>query len=330
MKITFKILKTGSGNDVYFSSLSKELNKINIATEVIYYHKLFQYFPFLLLFSKKKASGTIIHTNAEYGWVFKEENKPLVVTLHHCVFDKEFLKHSTIWQRIYYFLILKPNIRKSLEIADKIIAVSNYTKNSFIKVFGITNIAVIYNFIDTEIFRPIKIKSEESRFRLIFVGNLIARKGADLLPQIMNALGDNYVLYYTKGLRSKIPETFKIPNMIPLGKLSTEELVVEYNKSDALLFPTRLEGFGYAVGEAMACNIPVLASNNSSIPELAVNGKNGYLFEVENINNVVECIRKLESELKSAKKTYDNRSSIIEKFGITRIIKEYETIYNNF
>src|SRR5207244_2734485 len=103
-------------------------------------------------------------------------------------------------------------------------------------------------------------------------------KGADLLPQIMVKLDPReYVLYYTTGLRTKIPKEFNLPHMIPLGKLSEEELIVEYNKCDALLFPSRFEGFGYAVAEAMACGKPIIAFKNSSIPELIINDEKGLI-----------------------------------------------------
>src|SRR5436190_5621851 len=242
MKVIFKVIKAGSGNDVYFERLSQALRKINIDSVIEYYPAYFQFFPWLLKFVNKKKQADVIHTNVEYGWVFKEKNKPLYITLHHNVFEKNYRKCTTIAQRFFHDFILKPNIKKSLNIASKIIAVSNYTKKSFIQDFGNYSIEVVYNFIDTDKYKQKKVISTDKRFTLLFVGNLTKRKGADLLPQIMSRLGKKYVLYYTSGLRTKVPKEFKLPNMIPLGKLSEEELIVEYNKCDALLFPTRLEG----------------------------------------------------------------------------------------
>src|SRR5258706_5101700 len=124
MKVIFKVIRAGSRNDVYFERLSEALKKVNIDSEIEYYHKYFQYFPWLLKFVNKKSDGDIIHSNVEYGWVFKEISKPLYITLHHNVFDQGYQKYISLPQRIYYEFIVKPNTKGSIKIADKMIAVS--------------------------------------------------------------------------------------------------------------------------------------------------------------------------------------------------------------
>lgn len=324
MKVIFKVVRTGSGNDIYFQRLSQALKKINIDSQIEYYPRYFQYIPWLLHFFNKKTAGDVIHSNVEYGWVFKENDKPLYITLHHNVFDKNYQRYVSFPQRVYYEFILKPNTKKSLKIADKIIAVSKYTRNSFINSFGNYNIQVIYNFIDTNKFKPKKVRSSDKRFKLLFVGNLTKRKGADLLPMIMSKLGNDYVLYYTSGLRTNIPKQFNLPNMIPLGKLSEEELIIEYNKCDALLFPSRLEGFGYAIAEAMSCGKPIIAINNSSIPELVADGINGILF-YDMPTDILYGLRAIAS-LKN-KKYLVNRRKVLDQFDEQKVIKNYEESY---
>ena len=67
--------------------------------------------------------------------------------------EKELPKLKGI-KKIYYKFILKESILNSLKSADKIIAVSRYTKESIIKTFGSFPIEVIYNGIDTNKFKP--------------------------------------------------------------------------------------------------------------------------------------------------------------------------------
>jgi glycosyltransferase involved in cell wall biosynthesis len=327
MKVVFKVIKAGSGNDIYFQRLSEALKKIKIDSEIEYYPKYFQYFPWLLKFFNKKTKADIIHSNVEYGWVFKEKNKPLYVTLHHNVFDKEYRKYTSFSQKIFHDFILKPNSRKSLEDADKIIAVSKYTKKSFIETFGEYPIEVIYNFIDTDKYKPQKVKSPDKRFKLLFVGNLTKRKGADLLPQIMSALGNDFVLYYTSGLRTEIPKEFNLPNMIPLGKLSEEDLIKEYNKSDALLFPTRFEGFGYCIIEAMACGKPVIVIANSSIPEIINNGFTELLCKEDRLECIINKAQMLKDNYLSQTYLVVNRKNIVNNFSSHKIVNRYRKIY---
>ena len=115
MKVIFKVIKAGSGNDVYFQRLSDALKLVKIDSVIEYYPKYFQYFPWALKLVNKKTPGDIIHSNVEYGWVFKENDKPLYVTLHHNVFDKEYRKYTGFSQRIFHDFIIKPNTLKSLK-----------------------------------------------------------------------------------------------------------------------------------------------------------------------------------------------------------------------
>lgn len=328
MKICFKIIKAGSGNDVYFQRLSKALKTINIDSEIVYFSKLFQFFPFLLRLVNKASTADIIHSNVEYGWAFKEKNKPLYVTLHHNIFDPNYRKDTSLLQRIFHDFILKPNIQKTLKVAYHKIAVSSYTKESFTRTFSDDNIKVIYNFIDTCKYRPLKTKSDGQNFRLLFVGNLTYRKGADLLPKIMRALGPYFVLYYTSGLRTTPPKKFDLPNMIPLGKLSEDQLISEYQKCDALLFPTRFEGFGYCVAEAMSCGKPVIASNCSSIPELITNYENGILPPKNDIGDFVRAVSILAGNKSLARKiSLNNPQKVFCKFNLESTVDQYRKIY---
>lgn len=326
MKVVFKIIQANSGSDVYFKILEQELKARGVEVETYYYPKIFQFFPFFLKFVDNEITADIIHSNIEYGWVFKKKNIPLVVTVLHIVFEKEFQKHTSLFQKLFHYLILRPNTKKSLQIANKTIAISKYTQKSVYREFGKRkNIDVIYNGIDPSIFKPINIRPYgDNKFHLLFVGNLIRRKGADLLPKIMQQLGDKYILHYTRGLRSKQPKSFDGDNMIPLGKLSLNSLVKEYNKCDALLLPSRLEGFGYAVVEAMACGKPVIISDNSSLPEL-IDNKCGEMFVVSDINSIIRSIKIV------ASKKYDSRyisGRVSYLFSLKRMVFIYKNIYS--
>ena len=61
------------------------------------------------------------------------------------------------------------------------------------------------------------------------------------------------------------------------GYVAEEEKVDYYNLADLLVFPSSLEGFGFAVAEAMSCGRSVVASDRGSLPELVVDGEGGLL-----------------------------------------------------
>ncbi len=63
------------------------------------------------------------------------------------------------------------------------------------------------------------------------------------------------------------------------GHVPEDEKVAYYNLADLLLFPSALEGFGFAVAEAMSCGLPVVVSDRGSLPELVVDGEGGFLCD---------------------------------------------------
>jgi len=342
MKILYILISGKAGADVYFARLKFAIEKYtDLKAEVIYISQFFEKVPFLISFYLKYIRKIdfnkydIIHTNAEFGHFFKIKNKPLLITIHHSVFDNRYQKYTSLFQKIFHYFWIKPNLAKSLRVSDKVIAVSNHTKMQILNSFktSFKKIGIIYNGVDTDKFKPIDKRPTDNnknnnKIRLLFVGNLTRRKGVDLLPKIMTRLGSDYILYYTSGLRTE--NIFRQKSMIPLGKLNKGKLIEEYNKCDILLLPTRLEGFGYAVAEAMACGKSVVATNCSSLPELIKDGENGFLCKMDNIDDFIKKITILGNnpDLR-IKMGMTNRQKILETFGLEKMVKEYEKLYKD-
>lgn len=337
MKILLISIKSGSGSDVYYKLLKQGLDQYtDIKSDLIFiphiFEKLFFLIPLYLKYKKIDFDKyDIIHTNAEFGWWFRQKNKKLVVTIHSFIFDEEFQKYNSIFQKIFYYFWIKPNLKKSLLIADKIVAVSEYIKNNIIGYFRLKkDISVIYNGIDTNLFKPLNLKQENKKIRLLFVGNLIKRKGMDLLPKIMNKLRDDYELYFTSGLQiDKIPKYLKEKNMFSLGKMNHGQLMIEYNKCNMALLPLRSEGFGYCAIEAMACGKPVVATDYSALKETVINKKNGYLCKINNVNDFVDKINKIKERLDNKENFLENYEYVKNNFSLKSMAEKYNLFFKN-
>ncbi len=335
MKILIPIIKGNSGNDTYFQYLNDALGKRDVSVDIKYLSHYLELFPYfakaILLCTSDLKSYALVHTNADYGSCFKISGRPFVVTMHHNVFDGNYQKYTSTTQKLYHNSFLKRRIYEAFKSADKIIAVSMSTKISLENTFSISDVDVIYNGIDTDRFQPKHVCIPEEFFgkiKLLFVGNLTRRKGADLLPKIMKELGQHYILFYTSGLRTKT--TFYEPNMISLGRMTRGKLVEIYNSCDIFLLPSRLEGFGYAAAEAMACGKPVVCTNCSSLPELLVDQKSGFLCEQDNVEDFVEKIKVLgESEKLRESMGEFNRQRILENFTVQKMAENYLRIYKD-
>ncbi|MEO0072989.1 MAG: glycosyltransferase family 4 protein [candidate division WOR-3 bacterium] len=331
MKILYCILTGKSGGDVYFNNLQQSQNALGVGTAKLSYHRFWSIYPKLLSsFIKVDEVFDIIHSNIEYGTAFYVKNKPLIVSALHIITDGFIEKYYRDFKKIYYRKILK-YIKETIGKATFTVAISKFTELTVKEIKDIKNIKTIYCGIDTNIYQPIQIDCSPyyDKIKLLFVGNLTIRKGADLLPQIMDQLSDKFLLFYTTGLRTA-RKIFRGNRMIPLGKLSQKELVYWYNLCDICLLPTRLEGFGYAAAEAMACAKPVVTTNCSSLPEIVIDGETGFLCKMDDVNDFVDKIKMLaDNETMRIEMGLKGRKRIMEHFSLEKMGKEYYEMYKN-
>jgi glycosyltransferase involved in cell wall biosynthesis len=329
MRILYLNIRGHAGGDVFFEILKETQAKRNEQLFSRTFNRYWSLCPQLLpIFKKVNLEYDIVHSDVLSTYLFKHSHKPIVASIFE-VITKEFQdKYLNAQQRIYYHRILKL-LEKGLKKTDFIITISRASENAVRNYFQVSNVKTIYCAINTEIYKPITITNDPypNKIKLLFVGNLTKRKGVDLLPKIMSKLDNRFLLFYTTGLRSP-RKIFSDERMIPLERLSRDELVYWYNLCDMLVLPTRLEGFGYAVAEAMACEKPIVTTNCSSLPEIVINEENGFLCKIDDINNFVDKIMILADNPDMRKKIgKKNRIRIIENFNLAKMGKEYNDLY---
>lgn len=327
--IWFPAIRTGSGTDIFTEQLVHGLNKHGIRAEITWLPHHAEYLPWLVPIPQKPEWANIAHINTWLHNRFYPKNIPIVATLHHCVQDPSFLLYKSFFQKIYHRFWITPIERHCLNVANLITTDSQYTAQCAKDIFGIDHAHVIYIGIDSETFHPdepIKSNNKNEPFRLIFVGTNSVRKGFDLFPQIMRQLGDGFQLFYTSNAEKYEP----LPkNMIQLPHQKTaQDLANTYRTMDALVFPSRLEGFGLVVAEAMACGLPVVITESSSLTELVEHGNTGFLCEKDNIDHFVQTIRNLkESPELSMEVGKRARNSAIKKFSIDEMVNQNINLY---
>lgn len=296
--------------------------------QVLPYSPYREFFPPTLpsLLSGRKPS--LIHTTADYGIFFRSRGVPLVLTLHGFFLDAMMMRYSSVIQRIHYQTDLRWFTRASLKAADSITAVSRFMAEIVRQELGVTrNIQVIYNGIDTAQFCPSGRKPEGKTLQVLFAGNLHKRKGAFLLPAIAQRLKPGITIGFARGLRSKslLPSA---SNLTDLGNIPIKEMPALYRQYDVLLSPSIREGFGLVLAEAMACGLPIVASNTSAIPELVVDGRGGFLCEPGNAGAFAEKMNLLAEapELRREMGEF-NRSRVEKYFTRERMIREYSALF---
>lgn len=293
LKVWLPAVRADSGADVYTQRLAAALERHGVLAEISWFPLRYEFAPFLLKNISPPAGTDIVIANSWNAFAFKRAGLPLIVIEHHCVFDPAFKPFQSTAQNLYHRSLIKPYAMRSFRAADAIVAVSDFTARSLRRNAGLENVEVIYNWIDMGIFCPTTEDQPTGRsFRLLYVGNPSRRKGADLLAPIMRKLGTDFELHFTSGFKTENMDCDQF-NMVRLGKLSNEELVQAYKECDALIFPTRFEGFGYAALEAMACGKPVITSNNTALPEVVADGGTGILCDTGDVAAFADACRLL-------------------------------------
>jgi glycosyltransferase involved in cell wall biosynthesis len=329
MKISFPYTHGGSGSDVWTISLAHALKKAGVETEVVEYPKPYQVFPYLLKLTNYKTDADIIHTNSWTGLGFIDNSKPHVTTEHHVVHDKLLSPYKNFAQKVFHKAVYRYE-KKSVEKADNITVPSLYTQKKLQDSFNKSS-QLIYNGVDTNTFLPLNKKlnkdpSNNQKIKLFFVGNLSKRKGADLLPKIMRALGNNFILYTTLTVKGTMLD--KLDNIVSIGKLNLDELVQWYNYCDIFLSPSRMEGFGLTICEAMACGKPVVTTNITAMPELIIPNKGGELCHLDDVIDFVDKIKGLADSptlIRSAGEF--NRERVEQFFSLDMMTKKYINMY---
>lgn len=332
MKVVFEVINERSGANVWTERLCLALHRNDVACSINHHPVIYQFVPIKFNYLFQRFDNVIQHGNTWNGWAFKTDN-PLVVTEHTAIHDSSINIYRTAAQGIYY-KIIKKNEARSLESADYVTCVSQYAQKILEQTFDYTDSHVIPNGVDTNIFQPLNSEGEfpdvdHTKTIILFVGNLTRLKGADLLPQIMDLLGDRYTLLVTSGFKHNVDIFQK--NIVNIGLLDQKSLVNAYNLCDIFLLPSRLEGMSLSTLEAMACAKPIVAFNCSSFPELVVDGKGGFLLEKEDVNGIVERIRYLAQEPDLIRRMgMFNRERVLEKFTLENMTREYIRVYKSF
>jgi len=207
---------------------------------------------------------------------------PVVLTVHDLI-GMLFPRHFPPISRFYWSAYLPFTVR----FVHHILADSQNTKRDLMRLLGIPQerITVVYPGVGEE-FHP-RSKEELARARrrlrlparyILYVGTIEPRKGLDTLVRAYALLrrrgfAQRLVIAGKKGwhverLLALVEELGLKRDVLFPGYVPERELPFLYNLADLLAFPSRYEGFGLPVLEAMACGVPVVCSNVASLPEI--------------------------------------------------------------
>lgn len=207
-----------------------------------------------------------------------------------------------------------------LHAADKIVAVSSFTRDAMKSLMDVPYAAVqlIQNGVDTEQFFPgekpadlISRHGLAGKQVVLTIGRMVARKGIDnairAIAQVLQKRPQLHYLIVGEGeMHDEIAALIiaeKVSEQVTLvGKVSQDDLVRYLQVCDLFLMPNRTladgdtEGFGLVFREANACRKPVIGGRAGGVVEAVVDGYSGLLVDGYNVNEIASAIERILSD----------------------------------
>jgi L-malate glycosyltransferase len=234
-----------------------------------------------------------------------------------------------------------PITRYGLQQSDGVTAVSKFLQKATIETFDFDDVEVIPNFIcschykrledfplrnelapngemlltHVSNFRPVKrpadcveifakVKKRHPKTRLVMVGDGPERGAVIYLAEKLGVSQD--VLFV--GKQGKIADYLGV--------------------SDVFLLPSELESFGLAALEALACEVPVIATRIGGVPEVVTDGETGYLSDVGDTDKMAEdTFELLENEGLRRAFGQKGRETAVQRYGSDKIVPQYIEFY---
>ena len=283
----------------------------------------------------------IDNQSLSYGLLNIQKRFPLIEIIHHPItFDYKFelaasnkIRYKISRHLWYGFLKMQIKVAPKLET---IITVSKSSKNGIIKEFKCNKnkISVINNGLDTNEFSPIPV-SKRNKNRLITTASAdVPLKGLDYSLKAIKILKEKYpdihliVIGDVKkgGHSERLIEELGIKENIFFKKNISKAKICElYSSSSIAIVSSLYEGFGYPVIEAMSCEVPLIATDVSSIPELV--GDFAKLIKPKDSKQISDAVIEILSDYENYKVIAENgRQHIIDKFNWPKITRQYEEV----
>lgn len=293
LAVWFPAIRAGSGADVFTRRIAAALVSRGVRATIAWFPLWMELVPDLLRLAKAPKGTDVIHANSANAFAFRRNGIPLVVTEHHYILDPAYRPFKSDAQQAYHRAVIGRYMRRSYALANAITTDSRFTADVLKRVAGVETSRTIPLWADYDKFSPTPVAPKsDGRFRLLFVGNASRRKGADVIPLLGDRLGTGFEIRCTSGLRTDRRGGHG-DNITLLGRLTENQLIQEYRACDAVLVPSRYEGFGYTALEAMACGKPVVGFRCGAVDEVVAEGKTGLLCDIDDLDALEQNCRYL-------------------------------------
>lgn len=261
-----------------------------------------------------------------------------VVTIHDLIFLRYPQYYKPIDRKIYNF-----KFKYACEVADRIIAISESTKRDIMKYYNIPEekIDVVYQGCDPRF--AIKASEEEKKrvkecYQLpdkyiLNVGSIETRKNLMLVVQALKELPAEIHLVaigkktnYSDAILAYAQENGIKNRLHLIHKLPYQDLAAVYQGAELFVYPSRFEGFGIPIIEAMHSQLPVIAATGSCLEEAG--GPHSLYVDPDDTPALISAIHRVMNENGLKEQMIAEGNKHLEQFREDVLAKSLYSVYN--
>lgn len=313
-------------------------------------------YPFWEQFKLPKVAKSyhcdLLHCTSNTAPYFRKI--PLITTLHDIIYMegswlKLLLNKASLYQKfgnIYRRIIVAKVVKNS----SRLITVSHFEKENITRFFNLKNkpIQTVHNGvnenfttkIDADHLRKVKTAYQLPEDYLLHIANKDPRKNTRGVLQAFNEFSKQASASYKllilgykeaelKLMLDQIGAIHLRQHIILIGYVSDQDLPAIYYLSTLFLFPSMREGFGIPIIEAMACGVPVITSNTSSMPEVA--GDAAHIIDPNKPKEICNGMIKITSDARYREELVQKGLLQSKKFSwnsmATQVLEQYKQLY---
>lgn len=334
-----------SGRNIFFYHVNENINKPKVIRPRSIKRKIISKIVFLI--------NDLINLDNKVSILYREQINDLIQYLNENNFDviimnqgvltavipfiKEVIPQIKVvaWQHNDYDIYINRYYKKIIRDyltganqADLIVCLTEVEQKKYKQLNR--NTTYIYN--PLTISNKNKLVSTLTEKIIVFVGRLIMEtKGLDYLIKIAQKLEDGWKIVVAgdgpdKEKFSKMIKNNNLEDKIILkGKLENEQLTKLYLSGSIFISTSRWEGFGLVITEAMNFGLPVVSFDNTGPREILKNGEFGILVEKNNIEQFINNLLILTSNIEKRKKLQQKSLERVRDFNIEYISSKWES-----
>lgn len=340
------------GHEVHFITYAMPF-RLSTFVENVYYHEveipsypLFDHPPYSLALTVAMNNTAVKHgldvihahyavPHATSAWMAKEMTGPngfsVVTTLHGT--DITLVGQDPSYQSITQF---------SIQRSDGLTAVSEYLRRETVEHFDIPKerIEVIPNFVDLNLYKRDAHPCHRSRLSepgesiVMHISNFRAVKrvvdAVHAFARMSRKLPARLVLIGDGPERGRVQAAAEEEGVADrVTFLGKQESVAEIlSCADLFILPSATESFGLVALEAMACGVPVIATNVGGLPEVVPNGQAGFLTPIGAVDEMAERGLEILRDKEKWRAMSAAARAAAEEFSVDRVIPMYENYYH--